>query len=436
MRAASHESAWLLALLVTASTCVAPPPPPPSVREFEHDAQGGEVVGSYTAAGGLARRLAATTSQVVVPAPEPGPGGGVRTLWLRVAAEGEGAIACELAVRGGGASQSFKLAPTGHRERFEWWALPVAAQLLDSAAAAPLELSVTGPGELRLDQFAWGSGAPPPSASPPVWRAGQLEVRAGFDAEVGDPDWVLHLLGEQYAAVARLCGRDLAGPVVLVALAPDQWPQAETGAFQNGCVIFLRERELHLPWRGFAHELAHLFEEQSGAGRLVLPHFWSEGFACAVADEVDAQLFERGVPRARVRWRRLLESGDEFHAAGSSALNRAIGWPDAAGKGGTDRRAYEWAGAVVDALAEIGGAGYFRRLETQLAGDADALRAALAAAPDDAARVAIAAAPFLAAAGPKGTIILRSAGIPFPGALGESGGVGGGDQRGRSGRGD
>src|SRR5262249_38758791 len=211
--------------------------------------------------------------------------------------------------------------------------------------------------DLRLEQFAGGSGDAPPdaAASPPVWRDGQLELRAGFDAKVADPEWALHLLREQYAAVARLCGRELDGPIVLVALSSAQWPGDATGAFQNGCALFLRERELHLPWRSFAHEIAHLFEQQ---GSLTLPRFWSEGFACAVADEVEASLYDRGVPRARVRWRRLLAEGDELHRPGASEPNRAIASKAASA---SDRRDYEWAGALVDALAQAGGPGLFPR---------------------------------------------------------------------------
>jgi hypothetical protein len=412
--------------------CVAPPSPPPAVHECESEASGGERVASYTAAGGAALRLAAGTPALLLPRPafvaEATAVASAPTLWLRVAGDGRDDVSCELGVRGG-TREHRAVAPTGHRERFEWRPLAPPAGAFDrgaarDAAGLPIELRVAGDGELRLDQFAWGSGDAPPAAaaSPPVWRDGQLELRAGFDAKVADPEWALHLLREQYTAVARLCGRELDGPVVLVALSSAQWPGDATGAFQNGCAIFLRERELHLPWRSFAHEIAHLFEEQ---GAVRLPRFWSEGFACAVADEVEASLYERGVPRARVRWRRLLAEGDELYTPGlgpgrgpgpgAGEMNRAIAWPAAAAG---DRRDYEWAGALVDALAQAGGAGFFARLERELLAPPDGLAAALAAARDEPERVALAAAPFLAAAGEPGAAILASAGIPFRGAPG------------------
>jgi len=405
-----------------AAACVAPPPPPPAVHECEGEAGGGERVVSYTAAGGAALRLAAGTPALEVPrvAFDAAASSAARapTLWLRLACDGREEVQCELGVRGG-TRERRAVAPTGHRERFEWRQLLPPAGAFDpgvagDAAEGAIELRVTGAGELRLDQFAWGVGDAPPAAaaSPPVWRDGRLELRAGFDAQVADPEWALHLLREQYTAVARLCGRELDGPVVLIALSSAQWPGDATGAFQNGCAIFLRERELHLPWRSFAHEIAHLFEEQGG---LSLPRFWSEGFACAVADEVEASLYDRGVPRARVRWRRLLAEGDELHRPGASEPNRAIAWPAASA---SDRRDYEWAGALVDALAQAGGAGFFARLERELLAPPDGLAAALAAARDEPERVALAAAPFLAAAGEPGAAILARAGVPFRGAPG------------------
>jgi len=422
-----------------AAACAGPPPAPPSAREFEGDAQGGERVASYTAAGGAALRASATTPVVLLPRPPAAPRGllgpGRVTLWVRVACEGPDAPICDLFARGAASVHFVAIAPTGHRERFVWQALtlpgdafepkdapaPLAANGAPAIASPPVELSIVGAGELFLDQFAWGGGAvpPAPSASPAIWSDGRLELRAGADATVADPEWALHLLREQYGAVAKLCGRELDGPIVLVALSAAQWPREQTGAFQNGCVIFLRDRELHLPWRSFAHEIAHLFEEQSG---VTLPRFWSEGFACAVADEVEARLYERGVARARVRWRELLRDGDDLHAAGASAPNRAIAWPDGPASSATDRRDYEWAGAVVDALAEAGGAAFFARLEVELTTRSAPLAAALAGTRDESERVAIAAAPFLAAAGPEGEAILRRAGIPFRAAPGAFGG--------------
>jgi len=147
-----------------------------------------------------------------------------------------------------------------------------------------------------------------------------------------------------------------------------------------------------------------------------LPRFWSEGLACALADEVEARLYDRGVPRARVRWGELLARGDALHRPGDPPPNPALAFASPAADGtATDRRDYEWAGAVVDALAQKGGPGYFARLEARLAAPpAGGVAGATGAAGDSAVSAAAAAAPFVAAARADCSGLLERAGIPWP----------------------
>lgn len=404
-----------------AGACVAPPRGPPAeVAEFETAARGGERVASFTASGGTALHVSAATPPVVVARPPAG--GDVRelrdVLWLRYATRGAEET-FPLRVRCGGVERRLELPATGHRDRFEW--TPVVCSSAGPAAGGDVELSLADGSavELWLDQLAWGSGAvgPDPAASPPVRRDGPLELRAAAGARVFDPEWVQHLLREQYAAVARLLGRELHGPLLLVALPAAEWPRPGAGAFQQGRAIYLRDDELHLPWRSFAHEIAHVFEEERATA---LPRFWSEGLACALADEVEARLYDRGVPRARVRWGELLARGDALHRPGDPPPNPALAFATAAAADGAaaDRRDYEWAGAVVDALAQRGGPDYFARLEALLAAPPAAGRAgaaeATAGANDPAGAAAAAAVPFVEAARVDCSGLLGRAGIPWP----------------------
>jgi hypothetical protein len=390
------------AAALLAGACVAPPRSRAAeVLEFEAAARGGERVASFTASGGTALHVSAATPPVVVARP---PAGSPRErLWVRSSTRGA-APSAPLRVRCGGVEVQAELPATGHRDRFEWTPLELASA--DSSPDGDVELSLAeaSDAELWLDQLAWGDGtsdAPDPAASPRVWRDGMLELRAASGARVFDAEWVQHLLREQYAAVVRLLGRELRGPLLLVALPAAQWPRPGAGAFQQGRAIYLRDDELHLPWRSFAHEIAHVFEEERATA---LPRFWSEGLACALADEVEARLWDRGVPRARVRWGELLARGDALHRPGDPPPNRALAFATAAADGAAaDRRDYEWAGAVVDALAQKGGPGYFARLE-----------ALLAAPPAGGMDAAAAAAPFVAAARADCSGLLERAGIPWP----------------------
>jgi len=407
--------------VLLAGACVAPPRSrAAAVLEFEAAARGGERADSFTASGGTALHVSAATPPVVVARP---PAGAPRErLWVRGATRGA-ATSAPLRVRCGGVEVQVELPATGHRDRFEWTPLELAPAGASADSDVELSLGEGSDAELWLDQLAWGSGdsdAPDPAASPRVWRDGMLELRASAGARVFDPEWVQHLLREQYGAVARLLGRELRGPLLLVALPAARWPRPGAGAFQQGRAIYLRDDELHLPWRSFAHEIAHVFEEERATA---LPRFWSEGLACALADEVEARLYDRGVPRARVRWGELLARGDALHRPGDPPPNRALAFATAAADGAAaDRRDYEWAAAVVDALAQKGGPGYFARLEALLAapqaggaagGGAGATGAA-GVAGDPAAAAAAAAAPFVEAARADCSGLLERAGIPWP----------------------
>jgi hypothetical protein len=393
--------AWAgAAALAGAGACTtAPPSAPTPVLEFESAARGGERAACFTASGGAALHATAATPPIVVARSGAGAASS-DALWIRCAGTGSGR-GCALRLRDGGAARTIELPASGQRERFEWTALPIAA-----AAGGEVEIAVAeNGGELWLDQFAWGSATrpPDPAASPPVWRDGPLELRAAPGARVFDPEWVQHLLREQYGAVARLLGRELRGPLLLIALPAATWPRPGAGAFQQSRAIFLRDDELHLPWRSFSHEIAHVFEEERAAS---LPRFWSEGLACALADEVEARLYERGVARARVRWTRLLARGDALYRPSSAPPNPALAFARSQADGATsDRSDYEWAGAVVDALAQAGGPGYFARLEAGL----DAAKPGVGAGD-----TAAAAAPFVAAARADVSGILQRAGIPWP----------------------
>ena len=92
-----------------------------------------------------------------------------------------------------------------------------------------------------------------------------------------------------------------------------------------------------------------------------------------------------------MRWGELLARGDALHRPGDPPPNRALAFATAAADGAAaDRRDYEWAGAVVDALAQKGGPGYFARLETLLeaepAGNVAGATGAAARASDPACR--------------------------------------------------
>src|SRR6185295_9412437 len=139
---------------------------------------------------------------------------------------------------------------TLHRERFEWIRAGAGA-----GTRGGLRL-LADRGDVWLDQWArLASRLPAPAPwSPRVWRSdgGAIELRAAARAQVVDPEWPMQLAREQRDVVADRFGAKLRRPLVLIALPAGEWPRPGAGAFQNGCAIFLRDDELHLPWRSYA----------------------------------------------------------------------------------------------------------------------------------------------------------------------------------------
>ena len=304
---------------------------------------------------------------------------GATALWLRLSCSGiaEGAE-LEVAVDGGEIGV-VTVADTLHSEAFEW-IRAAALEPRDTPVAQTITLRRRNGGALLVDQWAvlGAVDRPDPSWSPPVWRAddGSLELRAAWDASVFDPPWVLHLLREQRDAVARRFGAPLARPLLLIALPAARWPDPQAGAFQSGFAIVLRDDELHLPWRSYAHEIAHVYETELAHDHgLSLPWFLSEGIGCALALEMEEQILGRDGPVAAKEraLARLLEEGDAWHRAGEGGGNELL-WRgpraklDGGTQPGTDERAaaYAWATAVVRAASLRGGEGFWRRLHDEL----------------------------------------------------------------------
>jgi hypothetical protein len=285
------------------------------------------------------------------------PAGGA-SLWLRLSCTDEaGGARLEVTHDFGGAV--VEVPDTRHRDRFEWIEcarLPEGAQRCEIALAA----GHGGRARVRIDQWALlePDRSPPERLSPPVHRDGDgLELRAAEGARLFDPPWILKLLREQRNEVARLLGEPAPAPLVLLALPAASWPQEQAGAFQNGCVIYLRDDELHLPWRSFAHEIFHVHEETLPAE---LPPFLSEGIACALALEIERRLVERGVDpgEEEARQERLLADGDDLHRPGSGGANPVFAWDRERWDRSAGAAGHAWATALV-ASARRRGPGSF-----------------------------------------------------------------------------
>jgi hypothetical protein len=400
-------SACLVAL-----SCAAAPTETPASAHGEAERDVFAVVPSLCASGGEAVELQLTTPVDLAGVAAPWRG----ELWLRASCRSREPVRV-VVERDGVVVATVELADTLHRERFEWTRGPV----LDAAPSdAQLTLSQQSEGVVRVDQWALlaanGAAArtPDPSWSPLVWRSddGSLELRAATGAKVFDPEWVAKLAREQRDAVAELLGARLARPVVLVAVPAAEWPDATTGALQNGCAILLRDDELHLPWRSYAHEIAHLHEDELG---LDLPWFLSEGIAGAVALAVEARLYEHGGARESKERAldQLLERGDGRFRPGVDAANPALARADERPDDERRDAAYAWSTALLRAVARRGGADFWPRLRRELA--TPAARSQLARGAAD--RVGAARAALERAAGvPLGDLFAR-AGV---GAAGKS----------------
>jgi len=372
--------AWPIALHVLAAGCAAPAPagiaheaestvaagvPPPPAEEAEC-ASGGRAVAIGARPVGLAG---------AVP-----PGAG--EVWLRLSCV-RGATAPTLRIEAGGRSVAIALPATLHRERFEWLR---AGDLRLDPGERRVALRLEGAGEVLLDRWAClpPRAAPDAAWSPGVWRSADrsIEVRAACGAAVVDPDWILHVLRQQREVVGRLFGAALERPLVLIALPAGRWPRRDAGAFQNGCAIFLRDDELHLPWRSYAHEIAHLHEDER---RLDLPWFLSEGIACAVALEVEARILGEPGPvvAKRAALERLLAEGDAWHRPGGAGTNVLFLCDEEPSDESQRESAYAWSTALLEGAARLGGSRFWRRMQEAIAAEPRFRRGAAAAGGGD-----------------------------------------------------
>jgi hypothetical protein len=345
------------------------------VEEAEEGAAPASIVECWCASKGKAMRLerGATWSLEFEPAPVS------RQIWLRISSPTGGTL-----VERADEDRRTALPATIHRERFEWRA---AGWLPSGAPSCQIWIDSVDP--VLVDQWSLRADAkaPPADASPGVWTAdsGKLELRAADGASVPDPTWALLLLREQRDVVATLLGRELARPLVLVALPASTWPRERVGAFQNGVAIFLRDDEIHLPWRGYAHEIVHVHEEERG---VPLPWFLSEGIACTVALEVEVAILGKAGPVAeKLRGLEGYFDGDVPAADAALLASRAPFLLDGDPEDDATRAAaYRWSTALVRAAARRGGAGFHRRLQAALDAHAKALeeaRATRAASNDE-----------------------------------------------------
>ncbi len=319
------------------------------------------VVRSYCAAGGACVELGTVAEplQLELPAGRSG------WLWLRSAQ----ALA-PIDVTVGSPAEPHRepfgcatLPVTHHAERFEWQRV---VAIPDHAAPLRIELEARSPAaRWRLDQVALlpSSTAPPSRASPAVIGSadGTLELRAAYNATIFDSEWVLKLLREQRDAVAALLGVGVEPPLLLIVVSEREPVWHDTGAFQNGCALFLRADELHLPWRSYAHEIVHVIEEQR---RWHLPWWLSEGIACVIGREVARAIYGSigSADEQDAVLDRLLADGDTFHRAGSVEPNPVFDLLAAPADEPARDSAYNWAAAVVRAAARAGGRGFWPRL--------------------------------------------------------------------------
>ncbi len=309
---------------------------------------------SFVASGGEAVALPAGACRVELALPDAAPGERVA---LRCSVVGA-PLDWTVAWRGATESSKCRVEPRAHRECLEWvalgeWPLGATTIVLEKGAASPAA---------QLDLLALMRGAPLPDEPRSAWRSadGRFEVRAAPGASLSDPEWTLKLLMGQAAAVESLLAARLERRVALIALPAAATAFDVSGGFQHGHALFLREDELHLPWRGYAHELFHVVEEERVLG---LPWSWSEGLACALAlDVADATVAGiEGPKRQRDALARLRREGDAFHRPGDPPDNAVL--PLAEPPDDPDRCAagYAWATALVEEAARRGGRGFYAR---------------------------------------------------------------------------
>jgi len=354
-----------------------------SLATFEAEAllrtpRDADLVHSWVASGGRSLDVRADGGDLVFALPPATGAAAPRHAWWRVAAAGRDLVwqlewrAARSEERAGEplASRRWRSPARAHADCLDWFDLgpvPDGAVELVARRADAAGMVATG----RVDQLALATGGATPDEPRRAWRSddGTLEVRAGPGARVPDPDWTLKLLRESRAAVAARLGVAVAGPLALIALPGGAAEFEASGGFQHGRALFLRDDELHLPWRGYAHELVHVVEEARG---WKLPWVWSEAIASALALDVALRDFTgiEGPGREAARLARLLETGDAWHRPGDAAANLALALERAPDDPELRAAGYSWGAALLRAAAEAGGPEFWQRLAAELDRDA------------------------------------------------------------------
>lgn len=277
----------------------------------------------------------------VPPALPAGPG----TFYLRAARRGPPLL---LSIDAPGMRTTLRIQDTGHWDRFQWFALA-----LPSALQGALRIG-GGKGPVLLDCLRLLPASAPPPDLPALHSRDGWELRPGEDARIFDPPWVFSALRRQEAFVAHALGFPRNGVLVLGAIADAHWPDPSMEAFQSGRVVYLRASRLHLLWRGYTHELVHLFQDQC---ETAVPWYFHEGVATHLAQRADLELWDRRevVARNRSLLAEVRAQGNNLYRPHQGA-NPIFGW-NAGGEMPRAKDAYDWAAAIIDALVEESGPG-------------------------------------------------------------------------------
>jgi hypothetical protein len=386
MRWRSRRLAWCLALPGCAGAAAGPRDEPSCIEaervvRREEGRASGRLAPSLLASGGVAVEVAAgETARFALPDGQGDRDSGKTRWWWRVARVGGadgagekgakedgraavGEVELDWCVASGRPPPTSRLSlpRAAHPECFDW-------RPLGPAPPGAIEVClrcVDGDATLRVDAFARHDAGPDAIRSADQ----RLELRAAPGARVADPEWTLHLLRDAVAVARGRLGVEPVGTIVLFALPGGGREFADRGGFQNGNALFLRDDELHLPWRGYVHEVVHLIEEQQ---RLALPWSFSEGLACAVALEAALAEFSgiEGPRREAARLRSLAIEGDGWWRPGQHGCNPLLPWSPPSGAAAVDpsarSAAYDWATLLVRGAAERGGSRFYERLVAEL----------------------------------------------------------------------
>ena len=275
--------------------------------------------------------------------------------WFRTSQRGDNG---RIRVLGRGVELAVLEVPeTGHWDRFEWVATP----LLPTDGHV-LELRAHGSFLLDALAFVPGGAERAPRGGPQVERDGDLELRTTDDYVVTDVVWKFRLIREQIQHLEDLLATERPPRVVLAAVSKARWPDPGTGAFQIGEIIYLREDVLERPWRYYAHELTHVFQESLAP----TPRFFTEGLAFVVETEALERLYGLTEDRAR-RIERARARAHEIRARPRDVRvsDQLRAWGAGADAGGLLDR-YEDANALVWSLHERCASGWLRKLSAYL----------------------------------------------------------------------